>query len=319
MQPPSLSLVVPVYNSQPTLRELVARLTFMASSDRECFEIVLVNDGSSDGSWEEIVTIAAEHDHVRGIDLMRNFGQHNAVLAGVRAAKYDVVVTLDDDLQHPPEEIPALLAALDGDDACDLVYGTPTRLRHSRLRNVSTAVSKVMLERLTGWPDVTSVTDFRAFRTRLREGFADYKGPTIVFDALLAWTTTSIKHVRVEHAPRAVGRSNYRLTSLLAYGVTMMTVFSARPLRLIGVLGGLCSAVGVVAVAAVLIHNATTGANLSSVGLALAVIVTFAGAQLFAIGVAGEYIAYSQRRLLDETTYLVRRITPEPSQGLGKP
>src|SRR5262245_28272190 len=131
---PSLSAVVPVYNSEPMVATLIQRLVAALTPLAERFEIVLVNDCSRDGSWKAIEAIAAQDPRVRGIDLMRNYGQHNALLAGLRAATGEVIVTLDDDLQNPPEEIPKLLARLR--EGADVVYGYPEKESHGLLRTL---------------------------------------------------------------------------------------------------------------------------------------------------------------------------------------
>jgi len=114
----NISVVVPVFNADKSLRELVSRLPAVLHGLCEKYELILVNDGSEDRSWETITRLTAEHVWIRGIDLMRNYGQHNALLCGIRAANHEIVVTLDDDLQHPPEEIPKLVQKLaEGYDA----------------------------------------------------------------------------------------------------------------------------------------------------------------------------------------------------------
>jgi undecaprenyl-phosphate 4-deoxy-4-formamido-L-arabinose transferase len=314
MHSPSVSIVVPVYNSETTLIELVRRLTEALEPSTSCFEILLVNDGSYDSCWTEICKMAAQDPRVKGIDLMRNFGQYNAVLAGVRAANYDIIVTLDDDLQHPPESIPTLLAALDEDDGCDLVYGVPAQLHHSRWRNAATVAAKEVLETAFGWPDATGITDFRAFRASLREGFANFNAPTVVFDALLAWSTTSIKRVPVQHAPRAVGHSNYRLSSLLDYAALSVTAVSIRPLRLVTATGVLTLVAGLLSITGVLIYQLATGEAALTLALLLCVLISLAGMQILAVGVVGEYIARSHQRLLDKSTYVIRRTTRDSAE-----
>src|SRR5205085_8165006 len=126
--PTSISVVVPVYRSEQTIPELVRRLALVFDALAVAYEIILVNDGSPDGSWDAIEQAALACPAVRAIDLMRNYGQHNALLAGIRAAYYNVIVTLDDDLQNPPEEIPKLLAKLS--EGYDVVYGTPQTMQH---------------------------------------------------------------------------------------------------------------------------------------------------------------------------------------------
>ena len=121
----NISVVIPVYNSEDTLDELISRLNQVLPAISQMYETILVNDGSSDQSWNTITRLSQDQPGVRGINLMRNYGQHNALLCGVRAAQYEIIVTLDDDLQHPPEEIPKLLPPLAR--GYDVVYGTPDR------------------------------------------------------------------------------------------------------------------------------------------------------------------------------------------------
>lgn len=143
-QAPTVSVVVPVHNGAASIEGLVARLLATLDGLGAAYEIVLVNDGSRDDSWPCIVGLSERHGAVRGIDLMRNYGQHNALLCGIRAARYDVVVTLDDDLQNPPEEIPRLLAALA--EGRDVVYGTPRREQHGLLRDLASRITKLVLQ-----------------------------------------------------------------------------------------------------------------------------------------------------------------------------
>ena len=129
--PPGVSVVVPVFNSESTLGQLTHEITQVLTSQGCDFEILLIDDGSRDGSWQVIQSLNAEDPRIRGVSLSRNFGQHNAKLCGVRLACYDVTVTMDDDLQHPPAEIPKLLASLN--DQCDVVFGVSERKKHSWL------------------------------------------------------------------------------------------------------------------------------------------------------------------------------------------
>jgi len=156
---PGLSVVVPVYNAEGRFQILADRVA--AALVGYDFELILVNDGSVDGSWHEIVAIS-ENPRIRGIDLMRNYGQHNALLAGIRAAEKQMIVTIDDDLQNPPEEIPRLVDAL---SHADLVYGVPVERQHGRFRNLGTTLAKVAIQVAVGREMARSVSAFRAFRT----------------------------------------------------------------------------------------------------------------------------------------------------------
>ena len=170
----SVSVVIPVFNSATILPRLVDRLESVLAGSATQYELVLVNDGSRDASWKSIQALCRGHRWVRGVNLIRNFGQHNATLAGIRMARYEVIVTMDDDLQQPPEEIPNLLRLLN--QGVDVVYGTPERDEHARPRVWAARLTKLMLERMMGVNSATTVTSFRAFRTELRSAFASFSG-----------------------------------------------------------------------------------------------------------------------------------------------
>lgn len=204
---PSVSVIVPAYNSEGTLEALVQRILRTLEGRVPDHEIILVNDNSRDRSWQVIEAIAAREPRVIGLDLMRNYGQHNALLAGIRAARFEVVVTLDDDLQNPPEEIPALLAELQ--KGFDIVYGRPARERHGLFRDLASQITKLALQGAMGIENARNVSAFRAFRTILREGFAGYRGSFTSIDVLLTWSTTRFSSVEVRHDRREIGKSNY--------------------------------------------------------------------------------------------------------------
>ena len=230
-----VSVVVPVYRSAETIRKLVRSLTETLERIGEPFEIILVEDAGPDPSWTHISSIAEADARVRGIRLSRNYGQHNALLCGIRAARFDRTVTLDDDLQNPPEEIPILLSALDAQT--DVVYGTPISEAHGFMRNVASRITKLALQEAMGADVARNVSTFRAFRTRLRDAFPAYRGPYVSIDVLLTWGTTKFSHAPVRHEPRRVGRSGYTVRKLVAHGLNMATGFSTVPLQLASMIG----------------------------------------------------------------------------------
>ncbi len=144
----TISVVVPVYNSEGSLAELVRRVESVLTERAARFELILVNDASRDGSWGVIQDLVAANPRVRGINLMRNYGQHNALLCGIRAAEYDVIATIDDDLQNPPEEIPRMLERLR--EGFDVVYGTPQREQHGLWRDMASIITKRTLQQAMG-------------------------------------------------------------------------------------------------------------------------------------------------------------------------
>jgi glycosyltransferase involved in cell wall biosynthesis len=301
---------VPVYRSAAILPELHERLTAALSALTERYEVILVEDCGGDGSWPEIVRLARLDPHVRGMTMSRNFGQHNALLCGIRAARYNVIVTLDDDLQNPPEEIPTVLAQL-GEDV-DVVYGSPDIEQHGFLRDQGSRITKLALQSAMNAETARQVSSFRAFRTPIREAFANYRGSFVSIDVLLTWGTTKFSHVRVRHEPRRVGRSNYTFRMLVTHALNMMTGFSALPLQIASLIGFLFTLFGFVVLAVVLIsYVANGGSTVPGFAFLASIIAIFSGAQLFAIGIIGEYLARIHFRSMDRPPYLVRQVTDE--------
>ncbi len=300
----SLSVVVPVYNSAPTLALLVERLSAVLRPRGGDYEIILVNDGSRDASWEEIVRLCGGDDHLHGINLMRNYGQHNALLCGIRAAKHEVIVTVDDDLQHPPEEIPQLLAKLA--EGYDVVYGSPHRQRHGLWRDTASWVTKLALQGAMGAQTARQVSAFRAFRTYLRSAFAGYCSPFVSIDVLLTWATSRFASVAVRHDPRLVGASNYTFRKLTIHALNMMTGFSTWPLQLASLVGFSFTVFGLLVLAYVVGRYLAEGGSVPGFPFLASVIAIFSGAQLFALGIIGEYLARMHLRTLEKPTYAVQ-------------
>jgi undecaprenyl-phosphate 4-deoxy-4-formamido-L-arabinose transferase len=301
---PSISVVVPVYNSELTLPELVKRLQPVLTGVAREYELVLVNDGSRDQSWRVIQRLAAEHDWVRGINLMRNYGQHNALLCGIRAARFDTLVTMDDDLQHPPEEIHKLVAKLE--EGFEVVYGFPEHQQHGLLRDVASWLTKLALQRSMGAETARHVSAFRAFRTQVRNAFANYHSPFISIDVVLTWATTRFVAIQVRHDPRLTGFSSYTFGMLFRHAMNMMTGFSVLPLQLANLMGFLCTAFGGVILVFVIGRFLLYGTGVQGFTFLASIIVIFSGAQLLALGIIGEYLARMHFRMMERPTYTVR-------------
>jgi undecaprenyl-phosphate 4-deoxy-4-formamido-L-arabinose transferase len=265
---------------------------------------VLVNDGSGDGSWERIEELAARDGRVRGVDLMRNYGQHNALLAGIRAARGDVVVTIDDDLQNPPEEIPKLLAKLD--EGYDVVYGSAAQRQHGLLRAFGTRLTKWALTGAIGDEIAGKVTAFRAFRTELRDAFSEYGGAHVSIDVLLSWGTSRYAAVDVAHHPRAGGRSSYGFTRLATHALNVLTGFSTRPLRIASLVGIVFTLFGAAILVLVIVRYFVNGRVVPGFAFLASIIAIFSGVQLLTLGVIGEYLARMHVRIMDRPPYAVR-------------
>jgi glycosyltransferase involved in cell wall biosynthesis len=308
----SISVIVPVYNGELTLLDLVHRLEPVLRKLAAEYELVLVNDGSRDQSWVIIQRLAAENWWVRGINLMRNYGQHNALLCGIRAARYETVVTLDDDLQHAPEDIPKLISKLE--EGFDVVYGTPEREPHGLWRGVASKLTKFALQRIMGVNVARNVSAYRALRTRLRAAFRGYQSPFVSLDVLLTWGTARFAAVTVEHHPRSAGKSNYTLRALIIHALTLMTGFSVWPLQVASFVGFGFTIFGILVFGYVVARFLLEGRTVPGFPFLASLIAIFSGAQMFALGIMGEYLARMHFRMMERPTYVVWENTVDQSE-----
>ncbi|MCE9634850.1 MAG: glycosyltransferase family 2 protein [Planctomycetes bacterium] len=299
-----VSVIVPVYNAEGTIRGVVDGAVAALVACHLDYEIILVNDGSRDASQNAITDIAGRNPRVRWIELGRNFGQHNALLCGIREARYDCTVTIDDDLQHPPSEIPKLLVPLAA--GADVVYGAPVHQRHGIWRDITSVVTKWALRTAMGVSVAGDVTAFRAIRTELRNGFAEFEGPHLSLDVLLSWTTNRFVVIRVDHMERTIGESNYSVRKLMRVALNLVTGFSDLPLRMASLVGLLLSCVGFLMLAYTVVRYLIEGAVVHGFAFIACSIAMFSGAQLLALGILGEYLAQVHRRTMRMPTYVVR-------------
>lgn len=303
----SLSVVIPVYKSAQSLPELIDELAHVLPTLTDRYEVILVDDGSPDHSWQVIKELAARYPWVRGITLMRNYGQHNALLCGIRSARHDVTITMDDDLQHPPAQIPTLLAALT--DQVDVVYGAPEHERHGLLRDLASQITKLVLQSSMGVQIAREVSAFRAFRTILRDAFAAYTNPYVSIDVLLTWGTRRFAAVRIPHAPRKYGQSNYTLRKLITHALNMITGFSTLPLQIASLIGFALALFGIFVLVYVVGRALIQGVVVPGFAFLASVIAIFSGAQLFALGIIGEYLARIHSRAMERPVYTIRAST----------
>ncbi|HEY9140983.1 MAG TPA: glycosyltransferase family 2 protein [Bryobacteraceae bacterium] len=307
--PDPVSVVVPVFNSQDSLPILFQRITSVFAAEGRAFELILVDDRSCDCSWEVVTGLATRHSHVRGYRMLRNFGQHNALLCGIRAARHPIVVTIDDDLQNPPEEIPKLLERLDA--ATDVVYGTPETESHGLWRDLASQITKIVLQGVMGAQTARKVSAFRAFRRRISRAFDEYRSPYVSIDVLLTWGTQRFAAVTVRNDSRSHGTSNYTVGMLTRHALNMMTGFSTLPLQTASMLGFAMTAAGVCALAWVLGRYLVYGSVVPGFAFLGCTIAIFSGTQLFALGIIGEYIARIHLRTMDRPSYALETTTEE--------
>ena len=310
-QPESLSIVVPVYNSRDSLPELCRRLNAVLPSLASGSEIVLVNDGSIDDSWSVVEDLCSQFRNVVGIDLMRNYGQHNALLCGLQASRGEVIVTMDDDLQHPPERVHVLLERLA--EGYDVVYGTPNRQQHGLLRDLASRITKRVLEGAMGAEVATRISAWRAIRREAIVAFGNHRDAFVSVDVLLTWGTSRFAWVPVDHEPRKLGQSNYTVGKLVRHALNMLTGYSTLPLRLASVVGFFFTLFGIAVLVYVVVRYFLSGGSVPGFPFLASVIAIFSGAQLFALGIIGEYLARMHTRSMDRPAFVVRSRAGGPS------
>ena len=302
------SVVIPVYRSEHTLDSLIERLAKVLPNVADVYEVVLVNDGSPDNSWTVIERLAEQQPWVRGINLMRNYGQHNAILCGIRAARYEIIFTMDDDLQNLPEEMPKLINKLS--EGFDVVYGVARKRRQTWLKNLLSMFLKRSIAYVMGQHAVRDIGAFKVFRANLRKSFEAFNGPDVLVDVLLSWGTNRFASVSVEEAPRLVGKSNYTLVKLIKVSFLVLTSYTTLPLRFASILGFLFTIFGFFVLLYVLVTYFSAG-SVAGFPFLSSIIAIFSGVQLFALGIIGEYLARLFERSSGRKAYTIAHTTYE--------
>jgi undecaprenyl-phosphate 4-deoxy-4-formamido-L-arabinose transferase len=301
----SYSFIIPVFNSEDSLVELHHRICTVFNEVN--FEIIFIDDNSSDHSWDTILRISLEDKRVHGYKLSKNFGQHNALLSGIKKASGNITITLDDDLQHPPECIPILLEKLN--KGFDLVYGPPIYEKHGFLRDFSSRTYKAILQTLIEGISVRKISSLRVFKTKLRDAFYNFDAPSVFIDHLLTWSTSNISYVEVNHEERKHGESGYSLRKLIIHALNLSVSFSTRPLKITSALGFLMSIFGVSIIIYIAIQWIVVGSVVPGFFFLASIIALFSGTQLIAIGIIGEYIGRIFRKSINEPSFIISEST----------
>jgi len=312
-----LSVVIPCYRSGATLPPLVERLVSVLPTISSAHEIILVVDGPIDDTYAVARELERKHTGiVKAMLMRRNYGQHNALIAGLSRATYDVTVTMDDDLQHRPEEIHKLIGPL-RDPLVDLVYGVADEEEHGFLRSFASRTVKASLAS-AGVPNAKDVSAFRAFRTDLRDGFAHVADPFASLDVFLSWTTTSIVAVPVRMDQREEGRSGYSLSSLVRHAMNMVTGYSTFPLKVVTRMGVAASLLGFGLALYVVVQYFRGTIQVAGFTTLASLLSILSGMVMLSIGVLGEYLGRLHFRSMQRPTYIVRteQHVVEPRAGL---
>lgn len=308
---PTVSIVIPVYESATTLQTLLGRIKGILDQALVSHEVIFVDDGSQDNSWTVLQGLQkANPESVTAIQLSRNFGQHNSLMCGFRHARGQFVLTMDDDLQNPPEEIPKLLNAIRA-SSFDVVYGAPSRREQQRSRNAGSILVR-WFYRYVFKSDV-HISSFRVIRGETVRNLLTYDLDFTFVDGLLAWQTNRIGSVEVEHHHRSTGQSGYRVGKLLTLAFNLFTNFSLIPLQVVSCVGFLSACGGIVTGAYYLLRYLTGNIGVPGYASTVIAILVLGGIQLLSLGVIGEYLGRVHLNLNRKPQYVERTILADES------
>ena len=306
----NISIVVPVYNSSSIIDNLTKDILSVIKkiSDVNKIQLILVNDCSTDESWKKISKLSTEYkETVIGINLMRNYGQHNAIMAGLRLADGDYIILIDDDYQHPPKEIPKILSKIkEGYDVCYTNYKNNT---YSKLKIFGSWINKKISNILIDKPKSIYLSSYKCLTQKVLKEIIKYDGPYVYIDGLIFDITKNVTSVDIEHSERKIGKSNYNIFKLISLWLRVLTNFSIVPLRIatfVGFFMTFVSFIFVIFISILKFKNPDIAAGWASLST---LIVFFSGVQLILIGLVGEYIGRSYIKLNKKPQFVVREYT----------
>jgi undecaprenyl-phosphate 4-deoxy-4-formamido-L-arabinose transferase len=303
---PEISVVIPVYNEEENLGELGERLIRTLTGMGRAFEIIFVDDGSSDRSWELLTDLnRAYPQYIRALQFHRNFGQHQAIFAGFQAARGQVMVTLDADLQNPPEEIPHLVAKLE--EGYDTVGGWRQNRQDSLFRRLSSQLVNHVMSRVTG----VKLRDYgcmlRAYRREVVDSINRCQESSSFIPALANLFSHRVAEIPVGHVERERGVSKYSLIKLLRLNFDLMTGFSNLPIHLVGFMGVAIALLGLLFGALLLIRRIFVGPEVEGVFTLFAILFVFVGLNTLGLALIGEYVGRIYREVRGRPRFIIRQ------------
>lgn len=305
-----LSIVIPVYGSELVLPELVTQVKAVLnglSGVAGHYEIIFVCDRSPDNAWQVIQSLSRSHPEVLGILLRMNAGQHNALMAGFARARGEIILTMDDDLQHSPTDIPKLLAEIERGH--DVAYARFRSRNHAKWKVAGSRLNNLVAGYLMQKPKDLYLSPFRAMKAAIRDDILRYRGPYVYVDGLILSVTRNIASVDVDHHDRYAGDSGYGLSKSISLWLKMATSFSIVPLRLTSLLGLFFAGLGFLLAVLLIIQRFTL--NLMPIGWSslIVAILMIGGVQLLALGMLGEYLGRVLLTINSRPQYVIAETT----------
>jgi len=285
------SIIIPVYNSEHTLIELYERIKKVFEEMlKEEFELILVNDSSRDNSWQVMKKLHNVDSRVKIINLARNFGQHSALFCGLHYFQGDFVIMMDDDLQHPPEEIPKLIQTLKNNPEIDVVFGNYLVKHHSWYRNFGSLIINKLGEKIAKRETKIKITSFRIMKADLARKISGIEIQQPRIGNLIMHSTNRVMTIDVEHNARVKGKSGYHLNRLIKDSLSIIISNSILPLKLISSFGIILSFISIIIGVFFIIRYFIHGISVAGWTSLIVLITFFSGFILFTLGIIGEYL-----------------------------
>jgi len=304
-----LSIVIPVYRSEPILPKLVETIhsEMVKENLSDQFELLLVNDDSPDNCWAVIRELASRHPFIKGISLRRNAGQHNATMAGLNHVSGQMVVIMDDDLQHPPEAIGDMITALSG--GFDVCYTHYLNRKHVIWKKLGSHFNDWAATKILGKPKGLYLSSFKAVRREVIDEIIKYDGPYAYIDGLLLDTTRSITVIDIEHQDRHEGEGTYNLIRSVSLWMKMATSFSVMPLRFASFMGFALALLSVIMIGIIFVQKMIHPDMASGWASLIATVLFIGGVQTLCIGMIGEYLGRAYLKLNGKPQFTIRDFT----------
>jgi undecaprenyl-phosphate 4-deoxy-4-formamido-L-arabinose transferase len=315
----ALSIVVPVYRSAQILPKLVEQIHAEMYKEglADSFELLLVNDASPDSSWQVICSLAHTYPFIKGISLRRNFGQHNATMAGLNHANGESIVIMDDDLQHPPHAIGDMVRALaEGYDVC---YTNYLNRQHVAWKKLGSRFNDWVATHLLGKPKGLYLSSFKALRREVVDEIVKYDGPYAYIDGLILDVTCSITTLNIEHQARHEGEGNYNLGRSISLWMKMATSFSVLPLRLASFAGFMLAALSLIMIVFVITQKILHPELPAGWTSLIATVLFIGGIQTLCIGMMGEYLGRTYLKLNNKPQFVIGSTTWTQPSAMNKP
>lgn len=310
-----VSFVIPCYRSENTLPAVIEEInTTMENMEGYCHEIVLVNDSSPDGTMNTIRTLCEKNKNITGVDLAKNFGQHAALMAGMRMAKGDIVVCLDDDGQTPADEVGKLLNKLE--EGFDVVYASYGKKKHSLFRNFGSKVNELMTRVMLGKPKELYISSYFAAMRFVVDDMIRYEHSYAYVIGLVLRATKNIANVEVAHRSRTEGTSGYTLKKLLGLWFNGFTAFSIKPLRIATVIGTLCACGGFAYGVYTIVKRLLLPDIQAGFSALMSMLVFMGGMIMLMLGLIGEYIGRIYISMNNSPQYVIREVIGNNTTGM---